>query len=220
MRLHAIVDVDVSARAGWTALALARAYLDGGARVIQIRAKQLPSGPLLDLCDRIVDVASTFDAAVIVNDRVDLARLAGAAGAHVGQDDMPAAEARTQLGPDAVIGYSTHTVAQVRAALALPVSYIAVGPVFGTTTKDTGYTAVGLDLVAAAAHMAGPIPIVAIGGITFDNAVSVIEAGASAVAVIGDLLATGDPTGRTRAYLQRLPDIAYSRRTTPETGGY
>jgi thiamine-phosphate pyrophosphorylase len=217
--LHAIVDVDAAGRAGWTAIDLARACLDGGARLLQVRAKELPSGPFLELCDRIVQTASAFDAAVIVNDRVDMARLAGASGVHVGQDDLPPDAARAQLGADAVIGYSTHNVAQVRAALTLPVNYIAVGPVFGTSTKDTGYTAVGLELVSAAARLAGAMPIVAIGGITIDNVVSVIESGASGVAVISDLLATGDPAGRTRAYLQALADIAYSRRTAPGQGG-
>ena len=90
------------------------------------------------------------------------------------------------------------------AALHEPVSYVAVGPVFGTRSKDTGYDAVGLDLVAAASRLAGPMPIVAIGGITLENARAVIDAGAASVAVISDLLAGDDPMGRTQAFVQSL----------------
>jgi thiamine-phosphate pyrophosphorylase len=194
----------VAQRAQWAPVDLARAYLDGGARLIQIRAKHLPSGPLLDLCNSIAAVAVSSKAVVIVNDRADLARMAGAAGVHVGQDDVPPAQVRQLLGPGAVIGLSTHTMTQVEEALLEPVDYIAVGPVFGTRTKDTGYDAVGLDFVSAAARLAGAVPIVAIGGMTLQNAASVIGAGAASVAVIGDLLATSDPRGRTRAYVQAL----------------
>ncbi len=139
-----------------------------------------------------------------MNDRVDLARMSGAGGVHVGQDDLPPAAARDQLGPEAVVGVSTHSVPQLEAALREPVSYVAVGPVFGTSTKDTGYDAVGLELLRAASRMAGTMPIVAIGGVTLDNARAAIDAGASAVAVISDLLAGGDPESRVKAYLRLL----------------
>ena len=203
-RLHAIVDVEASERAGWAPLDLARAFLDGGARVLQIRAKQLPSGSFLDLCDAVVAAAAPYGAMVIVNDRVDLARLSGAAGAHVGQDDLPVAAARAQLGPDAIVGTSTHTLAQIDLAVGEAVTYVAVGPVFGTRTKDTGYNAVGLELVSAAARRAAGMPIVAIGGITLDTAPAVIEAGAVSVAVISDLLTGADPAARVRSYVDRL----------------
>ena len=199
-KLHAIVDVDVASAAGWLPLDLVRAYLDGGARTIQIRAKTLASGPLLALCDAAVRLAAPCDAAIVVNDRPDLARLSGAAGAHVGQDDLPPADARLVLGAGAILGVSTHSVAQLRAALAEPVSYVAVGPVYGTATKDTGYTAVGLALVAQARALAGEMPVVAIGGITLERAPQVWAAGADAVAVIGDLLAGGTPSARVASY--------------------
>ena len=203
-RLQAIVDVETAGRAGWEPLALAQAFLDGGARFLQIRAKHLPSGAFLLLCDAIVRAAEGCQGAVIVNDRVDLAQLSGAAGAHVGQDDLTPAAARAQLGPEAVVGYSTHSVGQIEGALREPVTYVAVGPIFGTSTKDTGYDAVGLALVAAAARQAGSRPIVAIGGITLETAPAVIAAGASCVAVISDLLAGGDPGARVRKYLEAL----------------
>jgi thiamine-phosphate pyrophosphorylase len=200
--LHAIVDVDVCRNAGWAPIDLVRALLDGGARLIQLRAKTMDSGPFLELAEAAVQLAATAGGHVIVNDRVDIARLSNAAGVHVGQEDLSPAHARAQLGPDAIVGYSTHSVPQIEEALRQPLSYLAVGPIFGTRTKDTGYSAVGLQLVAAAVRLAGELPVVAIGGITLDNARSVFEAGATSVAVISDLISTGDPAERTRSYLQ------------------
>jgi len=203
--LQAIVDVEVAQRAGWRPDDLARAYLDGGARFLQLRAKRLSAGLFLDLCDSVVRAAESYGAQVIVNDRIDLARASGAAGVHVGQDDLPPADARLQLGPGAIVGFSTHSVSQIEAALHEPITYLAVGPVFGTATKETGYTAVGLELVATAARLAGDlIPIVAIGGITLERAPAVLEAGAWCVAVIGDLVASGDPSLRVRDYVTAL----------------
>ena len=202
--LHAIVDVEAAERSQRLALDVARAFLDGGARFIQLRAKTLPSRSFLELADACLRIARPYQAEVIVNDRADIARLAGAAGVHVGQDDLPPAAARELLGAAAIVGLSTHTAAQIDAALAQPISYLAVGPVFGTRTKATGYDAVGLELVVTAVKRAGNVPVVAIGGITLDTAASVIQAGASAVAVIGDLLVSDDAAGRVRAYLQEL----------------
>ena len=170
------MDVQVASRTGWAPLELASSFLEGGARVLQLRAKDLPSGALRELADDLVALADRYESVVIVNDRVDVARMSGAHGVHVGQEDLPPAAAREQLGPDAVVGFSTHTVAQIEAALREPVSYIAVGPVFGTATKETGYSAVGLDFVASAARLAGSIPVVAIGGVGLDNARSAIDA--------------------------------------------
>ena len=196
--------MDVAAHAQWAPLDLAGAYLDGGARLLQIRAKQLPSGPFLDLCDGLVRMAAPYRASIIINDRADLAVLANAAGVHVGQEDLAPAEVRRLVGPNRIVGFSTHTVPQIEAATREPISYLAVGPVFGTKTKDTVYSSVGLELVSTAARTAGAIPVVAIGGITLETAASVLEAGATSVAVIGDLVGQGDPQRRVAAYLQRL----------------
>jgi thiamine-phosphate pyrophosphorylase len=201
-RLYAIVDADVAARHGWTAPDLARAFVAGGARLLQLRAKSLGSGGLLALADDIVPIAHAAGARLVVNDRADVARLSGADGVHVGQDDLSPADARRVL-THGIVGLSTHTEEQIARAIAAPVDYIAVGPVFGTPTKDTGYAPVGLQLVAKAAAVAG-LPVVAIGGITFEQAPGVIRAGAASVAVIGGLLDTGDPERRTRALVERL----------------
>jgi thiamine-phosphate pyrophosphorylase len=202
--LHAIVDVEASAAANWDSLALARAFLDGGARIIQLRAKHLDSGPFLALCDALVGAAESYAADIIVNDRADLAQMSGAAGVHVGQDDLAPRAARLLLGSDAVVGHSTHTVAQVQAAAAEPLTYIAIGPVFGTRTKATGYDPVGLERVSEAVRLSRGLPVVAIGGITLDTAPAVIEAGASSVAVIADLMSSADPARRVRAFLDAL----------------
>ena len=183
---------------------LAQAFLEGGARVIQFRAKRLAAARMLDAADALVRAARPYEAAIIVNDRVDVALASGAAGVHVGQEDLPPAAARRLLGAGATIGYSTHSVAQIEAAAEEPVTYIAVGPVFGTETKATGYDAVGLALVAEAARRAQGRPVVAIGGITLARAPEVMAAGASSVAVITDLLAGGDPRARVAAYLRAL----------------
>ena len=203
-RLYAILDSALARQHGWDPLDLGRAFLEGGARLIQIRAKDEPSGAFLDLCDALVTMAAPYAASIIVNDRADLARLAGAAGVHVGQEDLPPAKARAIVGPEAMVGLSTHSLAQLEAAAAEPVSYLAVGPVFGTATKDTGYVAVGLGLVKEAAARVPGLPIVAIGGISLERAPDVLSAGARSVAVISDLVTGGDPAKRVRAYVDRL----------------
>ena len=125
---------------------------------------------------------------------------------HVGQDDLAPADVRRIVGDEAIVGLSTHTIDQIRAAVTQPVTYVAIGPVFGSLTKATGYDAVGLEAVRAAAFRADAagLPLIAIGGITLDTAVSVVEAGAASVAVIGDLLITNDPEKRTREFLERM----------------
>ncbi len=207
--LTVILDDQAARRAGWDVLDLARAVLDGGATFLQIRAKDRSSSWLLTAAERLVALAVPCDATVIVNDRADIARLAEASGVHVGQDDLPPAAVRRLVGPTRLIGRSTHSLDQIDAALQEPIDYVAVGPVFATTSKDTGYDAVGPALVTAAAARARTrgLPVVAIGGITIDRAGDVLRAGASSVAVISDLLTTGDPRARTREYLQKLRGI-------------
>ncbi len=130
--------------------------------------------------------------------------MSGAVGVHVGQNDLAPLAVRQILGPGAIVGYSTHTTAQIEAASIEPVTYIAIGPVFGTKTKATGYEPIGLELVSDAARVSRGLPVVAIGGITLETAPAVIEAGASSIAVISDLLVAGDPAARVRAFLDAL----------------
>lgn len=160
------------------------------------------------MCADIVERAHKAGAIVIVNDRADIAALSSADGVHVGQDDLDPALARKILGGSALVGISTHSPEQARAAAGMAVDYIAVGPVFGTSTKVTGYRDVGTALVAEVAGILRRAdvakPVVAIGGITLERARKVIDAGAASVAVISDLLSTGDPEARVKEYLRAL----------------
>ena len=185
---------------------LARVLAAGGARLLQLRMKLAASGDFLAMARTVVATVRPAGAQVVVNDRADIALIAAADGVHVGQDDLPPAAVRQIVGERALVGLSTHTPEQLDAALDAPVSYVAIGPVFATPTKTTGYEAIGLERVAAAARAcaARRLPLVAIGGITLETAGAVIRAGATSVAVIADLLAGGDPEARVRAYLSRL----------------
>ncbi len=208
-RLYAVLDAGVAAGRGWTVADLGHAFLDGGARLIQLRAKDLDARTMIEAADRLVRLAEPLGARIIINDRADIAAMVGAAGVHLGQDDLTPHDARVILGARAIVGLSTHTRRQVDKSLTHPVDYVAVGPVFGTTTKNTGYREVGVELVRHAAKAgAAPRPVVAIGGITLARVVELLDAGASSVAVISDLLSTGDPARRVAEFVARLDDRA------------
>ena len=204
-RLYPILDVDLCRERGIEPLALLAAFLAGGARFIQLRDKTSSGGERLAMADTLVRLAHAAGARLVINDRADVARMSGADGVHVGQDDLPVEDVRRIVGPDAIVGLSTHDEAQIDAAARTSASYIAVGPIYGTATKDTGYTARGLDLVRRAAAVGRPV--VAIGGITLERAPEVLAAGAASVAVISGLL-TDDPGQTVRAFLQRLGQAA------------
>ena len=201
--LYAILDTALAGGRGYDPVDLARRFFDGGARLLQLRAKDASSGRFLEWADAICGLARACEAHVVVNDRADIALMAGAGGVHVGQDDMPPAAVRRIASSPLQIGLSTHTPGQIAAAAGEPIDYLAIGPVFATGTKDTGYHSVGLGMVAEAARNASRLPVVAIGGITLETAPSVLEAGAASVAVISDLL-SGDPEARVREYLQAI----------------
>ena len=204
--LYVIVDVDVCLAAGRRPEAVAAGCLEAGVSHLQIRAKHLGAGAFLDLVLQVTPAAAAAGAVLIVNDRVDVAR-AARAGVHLGQTDLPVTEARRLLGDTAVVGRSTHTPAELDAALAEAVTYVAYGPVFATTTKHNPDPVVGLEGVgfaAARAALAGR-PLVAIGGITLATARAVTAAGATAVAVISDLVRRDEePAARCRRFLSAL----------------
>ena len=180
--------------------ALARA----GARLIQLRGKGLADGVLLRAARDAVAAAHAGGALLVVNDRPDVARIAGADGVHVGQDDLAPEEARRVLGPGAVVGVSTHDLAQALAAGATGADYVAVGPVYATSTKERPDPVVGLALVRAArAALAGPL--VAIGGITAANAGAVAGAGADGLAVVSAVCGAPDPGAAFAALQAALP---------------
>jgi len=205
-RLNAIVDVEAAKRANWSPVDLAKAYLNAGVRFLQLRAKVLGSRQLLDLAVAIVELGRQYDAVTIVNDRPDIARLASASGVHLGQYDLSPSQVRPLVGDGAVVGLSTHDLEQLERARTEPISYVAIGPVFDTSSKAAPHPAIGLDTVREASARVSSIglPLVAIGGITLDTAGPIIRSGATSIAVISDLLSTGDPEARARAYLARL----------------
>lgn len=183
-KIYPLTDASLSglSHAGQTA-----ALIEGGARFIQIRDKNAPSDELYDAAAECVRIAQDAGARIIVNDRADIALAAGAHGVHLGQTDLPAAEARELLGGAAIVGLSTHNLEQVAEALRLPVDYIAFGPVWPTRTKENPDPVVGLELLREAKRIAGDVPVVAIGGITRSNAAATLSAGADSLAVIGSL---------------------------------
>jgi len=178
-------------------LGQAAAALDGGARVVQLRLKDAPSGEVLEAARRLVALAAGR-ALVIVDDRADLAALAGADGVHVGDEDLPVAEARAVVGPDLLVGRSTRTLADGQAALAAGADHVGFGPVFATATKAIAAAPRGLAMLREVA--AGlPAPVVAIGGIGPETVGEVAAAGAAAAAVIGAIFDGPDPWARAAA---------------------
>jgi thiamine-phosphate pyrophosphorylase len=203
-RLYAILDVDFLASRALEPLTLLDIWLAAGVRLVQLRAKTLPSGAFLELAREMARRVAAAGGMAIVNDRPDIARMAGATGVHVGQDDLTPADVRGIVGPEAVVGVSTHTDPQVDQALQWPVDYLAIGPVFPTRTKGpTSDAPVGLDGVRRAVERAAGVPVVAIGGIDLTTAREVLAAGATSVAVVSDLVA-GDPAVRARAWQEAL----------------
>jgi thiamine-phosphate pyrophosphorylase len=170
-----------------THLAIVRELVRGGARIIQIRDKETPLRELLADIKRCSEHTARFGVRLIVNDRCDLALLGGAAGVHLGQEDLSPNAARTVLGRRAVIGLSTNTPAQVRRANRLPVQYIGFGPIFATATKPDHSPVVGLAALRRVSILSAR-PVVAIGGIDLERIPEVLEAGAASAAVISTLM--------------------------------
>ena len=179
----------------------------GGASLIQLREKRMPPREFYEQAKKAVAVALSCGVQLLINDRIDVALAVGAAGVHLGQDDMPPEAARKLLGPNGVIGYSTHNIQQAIAATKLPIDYVAIGPIFATTTKSDTAPVLGLDGLRTVRRAIGTFPLVAIGGITHGNASKVIEAGADSVAVISALLSNSHGIREaTRSLLQDLQD--------------
>ena len=177
----------------------------GGASLIQLRDKRMAAREFYEEAKAAVAVTAQWGVKLLINDRVDIALAVGAHGVHLGQDDMPPDAARKLLGPDALIGYSTHSVEQAIAATKLPIDYLAVGPIFATTTKSDTAPVVGIEGLRAVREATGDFPLVAIGGITRENAAEAIKAGADSVAVISALLA--NPTDITKATRLLIQDL-------------
>ena len=204
--LYAIVDYQTAVEKGWEVCDLAREYLAGGAKLVQLRAPNVASRDYLGWCDRVVQDAADYDAQVIVNDRADIAAIAGAAGVHLGQFDVEPTDVRRWLSSRLLVGLSVHTPKQLEESVNAPLDYVAVGPIYDTSTKKTGYESVGTKLVASASRMNPSRPVVGIGGINLERAMEVRRAGATSVAVISDLLEGNRPARRVSDYVKALEE--------------
>ena len=193
-RLYAIADHDTLLRHAVPMQAFAESLAAAGTHLVQLRDKS--GSPRQILAQAAILKAALPAATLLMNDRTDLAKLAGFSGVHVGQEDLAPADVRVIAPPGFVIGVSTHQLDQVVIADAGPADYIAVGPIFATGTKPDASPVVGLDFIRRARELTAR-PIVAIGGITRQNARSVIDAGADSIAVISALFAPGETVEQT-----------------------
>ena len=199
-RLYVILD---AALLSSSETQVARTLVDSGVRLLQYRNKSASARELLrksrDLAGELLPRGVTF----IVNDRADVAALAGGSGVHVGQDDLSVESAREVVGPRALVGLSTHNLEQFRSAAASSADYIAIGPIFATASKANPDPVVGMGMIRQVRRLSDK-PVVAIGGITLENVQEVLAAGADSVAVIGDILRAADPARRAGQYLELL----------------
>lgn len=207
-RLYAITDLKRAGKASH--LAVVKELIKGGASLIQLREKELPARDFFRQACEAIEYAHRRNVKIIINDRVDIALAAGADGVHLGQHDMPVICARKLLGPRKIIGISTHNLRQFSAALRTDADYISIGPIYPTRTKTDPDPPLGPKIVARLARRIDR-PLVAIGGITLENAPELVAAGADSVAVISDLLSYGEIASRTRAFLQALESVPARR---------
>jgi thiamine-phosphate pyrophosphorylase len=206
-RLYAIIDPTLLAI---SELAVAEALAQSGVELIQFRSKTGFSRQMFEISRQLSNALEPRGVRLIVNDRPDIALLSGAGGVHVGQDDLSVEEARAICGGDRWVGVSTHSLEQVAAADCTSADYIAFGPIFPTATKKNPDPVVGTALLHKARHMTKK-PLVAIGGITLENAAEVYRAGADSLAVIRDLICVPNPDVRAREYLDIAASVATRR---------
>lgn len=200
-KFYAILDPSV--RRDLSLLSMAEQLIEGGARLIQLRNKAASSRELLSEAQALLRLARQRKVRVIINDRADVTWLARAHGVHLGQTDLNVRQVRKILGPKKIVGISTHSLEQALIAAKTTASYIAMGPIFSTRTKENPDPEVGLEgLREVRKHIAKPL--VAIGGITLERTPEVMAAGADAVAVISDLLQAENIAERTRQFVQCL----------------
>jgi thiamine-phosphate pyrophosphorylase len=191
---YPILDTQAAARRGVDVVDAAARMLEGGVQILQFRHKGFWPRDIFESLQRVAELCRGAGVPFVVNDRADLAKLAGA-GLHLGQDDLPPSAARLIVGVSTVIGFSTHNESQLRTAAEEPADYLALGPIFGTVSKGNPDPTVGLEGLRRLRPLTTR-PLVAIGGITRENVRAVLEAGADSVAVIGDLFPEDGDIGR------------------------
>jgi len=181
----------------------AQELADAGVRLMQYRNKKASAGELFESSKKLVSLLAPLKVSLVVNDRADVAALAGADGVHVGQEDLSVEKTRRVVGPGKLVGVSTHSLEQFQRAGASSADYIAVGPIFATGTKANPDPVVGSEFIRKVRPLTDK-PIVAIGGITLERAPEIIESGADSVAVISDILGAPEPGIRARQYIDLL----------------
>jgi len=181
----------------------AQKLVDAGVRLLQYRNKQASARELFDRSKRLASLLIPQGVTFVVNDRADVACAAGASGVHVGQEDMAVEATRAVIGPENLLGVSTHNLEQFEQAAGTSADYIAVGPVFSTSTKANPDPVVGIEFIRKLRSLTNK-PIVAIGGITLERAAEVVQVGADSIAVISDILQAPDPGQRARQYIELL----------------
>jgi len=196
--LYAILDATPNQTAD-TLVSSANKLANAEVQLIQLRAKRIPPRQFQEIATALIASAAA-NVKIIINDRPDIASITKSAGVHVGQEDLPVEAARKICPAPQWVGISTHNLEQLRAANDTSADYIAVGPIYPTTTKENPDPVVGLELLRAARKLTRK-PLVAIGGITIKSAHEVFQAGADSVAIISDLLNASDPAQRAREYL-------------------
>jgi thiamine-phosphate pyrophosphorylase len=181
----------------------AQKLADAGVRLLQYRNKAASARELFESSRKLISLLAPLKVSVVVNDRADVAALAGASGVHVGQEDLGAEEARQVVGTEKLVGVSTHNLEQFQRAAASSADYIAVGPIFSTGTKSNPDPVVGTEFIRKVRLLTDK-PIVAIGGVTLERAPGIIKSGADSVAVISDILRADEPGMRARQYINLL----------------
>ena len=203
--LYPLTDTELS---GLSHAEQVRRLTAGGATLIQLREKRMSARSFYEAAKQALKIGREAGAKILINDRVDICLALEADGVHLGQDDIHPVEARRLLGERALIGYSTHNLKQALEAIALPIDYLAIGPIFSTASKSRPDPEVGIEGLQRVKAVTGDIPLVAIGGISLSLATSVLHAGADCVAMISALLVPSDTlTQRTQQVLRSLNHV-------------
>ena len=184
-KIYPITDISIT---NLSHLEQTKRLVAGGAKIIQLREKKASSAEFYGAAQEVMLFARQQNVKIIINDRVDIALAVGADGVHLGQNDLPPDEARKILGEKAIIGFSTHNIEQALEAVKLPINYLAIGPIFATNTKENPDAIVGIEGLLKVRETIRDFPLVAIGGINFENAPNILANGADSIAVISAIL--------------------------------
>jgi len=199
IRLYVLISSNIAKK---SVKETARLVIDGGADAVQLREKTISDSKFISLAREVRDITTKRGSLLIINDRVHVVRKVNADGIHLGQQDMSALEARNIIGDEKIIGVSTHSITQARQAQKDGADYIAIGPIYPTSTKDHE-PSVGIEIIHEISE-AVSIPIIAIGAITLENLDGVLKAGASRIAVCSAIIGSKDIYSSTRQFKEKL----------------